>query len=233
MKFAADNLSMLLSSDWFTSVWNLCGLQSSEAVRLRVQKGCRSIVESIVDGCATYWESEFSEARGLRTEADLAAVLKRAGMIRDDLATCQRYMDSVDESPEPTANLALVETLCALFVSEHKQGEGIPGRFSQNAVACIETALDEMSSERLLVVAGSHATTKWDLWLRQLTPDLPSFTVDTARNLARHAGSHAKLLAALRSGLTADELGQLGDWLSRTAAELADVRFPSTILTSS
>jgi hypothetical protein len=231
MKFSADNLSILLSSDWFINAWNLCGLHSGETVRSHVQKGCRSIVESITDGCATYWESEFSESRGLHTRTELIAVFQRSGIAYEDRAVCERYLDGVDEPPELSGNLTLVETLCSLFVSEHGRGEGTPGQFGVQAIACIEAALDEMSSERMLVVAGSHAGTKWDQWLRQLTPDLPTFTVDTARDLARHAGSHAKLFGQIRSGLTADELCQFGSWLCKSAAELADVTLSPTVLT--
>jgi hypothetical protein len=231
MRFAADNLSMLLSSDWFFNVWNLCGLQSGEEVRLRVQKGSRSIVKRIVDGCANYWDSEFSETRGLRTKGELDSLLAQTGMPSDDQIVCKRYLDGVDESSDSSRDLAIVETLCSLFLSEHRQSEGVPGQFRQSAVACIEAALDEASSERLLLAAGANAESEWDLWLRQLTPDLPTFSLDTARELARLAGSHARLLAGLRAGLTSDELNRLGDWLSKSAAELADVTLPPTILT--
>jgi hypothetical protein len=80
-------------------------------------------------------------------------------------------------------------------------------------------------------MAGSRVVTKWDQWLWQLTPDLPTFTVDTARELSRYAGLHARLVGVLRAGLTADELRRLGDWLSTSATDLANVTLPPTILT--
>lgn len=230
MKFAADNLSFLLSSDWFFSVWSLCGLESSEFVQSDVQKGCRAIVESIGKGCETYWEAEFSEARGLRTKTELIHVLEYAKMSHDDQLICKRYLDSVDETTEPEANWALIETLCSLLVSEHGRGERVLDDFGQKAISSIEMALDETSSEQLLVEAGSHAVTRWDHWLLQLTPDLPMFTIDTARELARRAGSHRRLLARLRADLSQNELARLGDWLSKAAAELAGVTLSTTIL---
>jgi hypothetical protein len=226
MRFAADNLSMLMSSDWFMDAWELCGLHPSSVSRSLIQKKCRLIVEKIVGGCSTYWDAEFSERRGAETKNQLIQVLDAAHLARSDMAICERYLDGKDDIEGELVHPSLVPTLFSLFVSEHRRGEGLPGQFRRDSVMRIEEALEAVNSEQPIVEAGSNISSKWDRWLGSLTPDIPSFTVDVARELAQYAGPHTRLAAALKVVLTAEELSQLDRWLQASAEELAGVQLP-------
>lgn len=220
MNFSADKLSLLLSSDWFTGVWSACGLYSALPNRITLQKHCREIVISVVDGCSTYWDVEFSESRALATRTLLLAALDAVKLVENDKAILSSYVKDEEAIREQDTEHDLVLSLCALLVSEHKQEQRVAHGLSDEVITRIEDALNAVRSDTLDEAARA-ACTKWDVWLSSLTPDLPSFLADVATDLAQQAGLYSKFVASINAGLRPEEIARLSKWIKNAAIELA------------
>lgn len=222
MKFAADNLSFLLSTDWFLPAWNLCGLQATSRARLEAQKQCRGIVELLVRNCETYWDAEFSESRGEQTKDDVIRALNAAKLGQSDLLIFEKYLNDTDSAEESVAEDSLVSSLFSLLVHEAGEGNIESGLLSASTIQVVQRALAGQESEFVFFEVWRKSSSKWDAYLSQLTPDLPSFTVDTARELSRRAGGVEKMTSKLRTELSEEEFIRLVGWLRKAALELAD-----------
>src|SRR2546426_1750670 len=72
-----DYLIMLLSTDWFMPYWAEIGIDLAEDKRIRIQQGCREILEEILGGADSFHLVDLSEERKQATESKFIAVLRR------------------------------------------------------------------------------------------------------------------------------------------------------------
>jgi hypothetical protein len=70
-------LVLLLSTDWFLPYWTEIGIDLAEDKRIRIQQGCREILEEILWGFDSLHPVGFSGKRKQETESKFIALLRR------------------------------------------------------------------------------------------------------------------------------------------------------------
>jgi hypothetical protein len=233
LKFSSDNLSILLSSDWFFPHWAACGLFVNVSAKKGLQTECREIVRSTMNGESLYWNVDFSDSREGVVKARLESLFVKLRLSPSDRSLLLQYMDCDESSGALGRYESLLLSLCSLFVSEHARGEGLPAEFSEEVVRLVQLVSDKSSAEGLLIAASKKIISEWDKWLMSLTPDIPSFMCDTARSLARISTWESKFSAVLGGYLTDSDRGKFNEWLVVMARELAGIDIPQYLLPTS
>lgn len=73
----SEFLILLLSTDWFLPYWAEIGIDIREDKKIRIQDGCREIVDQIADGDDSVFLHSFSEHHRREAESKFVALLRR------------------------------------------------------------------------------------------------------------------------------------------------------------
>lgn len=87
----ADRLVLLFSADWFKPYWRIMGFWPKSGLAEACQLRMRAIVERLVDGASTYWETDFTADRIHSTRADFIRLIAD---LRDP-ASDMEYIDAL------------------------------------------------------------------------------------------------------------------------------------------
>jgi len=223
-----DNVVLLLSTDWFMGYWHLIGLEASENVRKNVQAECRQIVSQIMGGASGLYERSYEERRQLETVRLLREALNKSN-VGD---TFSARMEDILYGP--VAN------------DKDKKAAGFLGwrtediqRGKYTAAECwLSPELTRKISENWLAttvnVPGFEAlnlasTSKWDVYIRSLTPDLPTMLSDFVSAAIIRPWHFVMFWTSI--DLTGDERSELRGWYKYIAnkAKIHDFRLPSWI----
>jgi len=212
----ADNLTMLLSTDWFQPFWNAIGLSIDEPKKEFLQKSCRKIVSQILGGAAEYWLTSFSDDRCRETEDLLRGVIRASGAGEPGLAVVDEWIATSDEDLKAGS---LFDGLTEDLVSDRCDEQiGPPDPAVGKAVAAEWTKLiaPELDFEELC--AQSKST--WDKQIRQLTPDLPTYIANTLSIFIR--ARHFKMFwASIQRELKPEQIKELVNWYRSAARRRA------------
>lgn len=86
-----DLLVLLLSTDWFLPYWQEIGIDVPENTRTLIQKGCREIVDEILDGKDSLFLVDLSQERRRETESEFISFLRSLGVEREASATVHEW----------------------------------------------------------------------------------------------------------------------------------------------
>lgn len=167
----ADQLAMLLSTDWFLPHWALLGIDAgSNAIAL--QQACRHIVRDLIGQASDYYLISFTD--------------KRIAATRDALVR------AAVECSLPTAGATRIEQICTPKPYRDEQQKtawvlfdvvGPELLHDQQLEPSIRTALIGVQhwfkfDPELLERQCLESRTQWDSYIRLLTPEQPSTLCD-------------------------------------------------------
>lgn len=120
-----EYLIILLSTDWFLPYWTEIGVDVPENKKAKIQKGCRQIIDEILDGADSFYLASFHEERKQETGRKFLALLRQAEA-EPEVSTTFREWANLSHN-ELTA---VVE--CAMLNAE------IPSADGSGNVPCLE-----------------------------------------------------------------------------------------------
>jgi hypothetical protein len=182
-----DVALLLLSSDWFLPYWELAGLRVPPNQRATIQALARQEVRSLIGTSRTYWEADF-DPQGL---ASARQALFRA--IRGDAVEMSR---AAPNSVQVEALLRMVLDSC---ISESTFGQQVGDDVAAEVRECVLRSASGVAAFNFEAIA-SRSESEWDVYLRSLTPDLPTHLSDFASEQVV-GGEFASIWARLVSKL--------------------------------
>jgi hypothetical protein len=223
-----DEYLMLLSADWFLPHWERLSLIFDPKQKAQIQLAAQDTVREFMQGADIYWNTSFEEARLQRTQVGFVERLKKGGI---QVAGIDRLLAVLDEAGK--VGDREVETTIWLFgmISEMwEQGDAgvssasLDAQVAQILKGELETRRDQAAQIDFEPIALSSKT-PWDMELRGLTPDLPTFVSDFA-NVHFQVGDEFKLLwCGMASKLNPEQRKSLLDWYVTESRKLADPGF--------
>jgi hypothetical protein len=178
MPRSADQLIMLLSTDWFSPHWAAAGLTIEPRGKAGLQQDCRAMVRDFVGSAPEYWLVSFAEARINETNQKFMAALQRQNL---DQATIDRISDIVirlsEEDPESRSVWLLADLTRQLVAHKAKNPTGhseITERVLGDAWEMCEPKIPDLHE------VCRQSATEWDRYIAGLTPDLPTMLADYA-----------------------------------------------------
>jgi YqeY-like protein len=204
--FMTDLLIMLLSTDWFLPYWTEIGIDFAEDKRIRIQQGCREILEEILHGADSYFLAEFSERRKQATESRFIALLRRYEAEREVSAALKEWgnmshreltavwecasLNRLIPSADGSGAVPYLELPIRAEVVKTWEAHALDPAVFENICLSSKTEWD-IRTQKLLV---SPKTLKNQLWIVLLDHRLRAFWAD------------------LRERLTPQQLQQLTSW---------------------
>jgi hypothetical protein len=215
-----DQLSMLLSADWFRDHWRVVGLDvRSDQKRRDLCAKSKSIVDDLIGAADAYWNVDFAGQRLARTKRLVKGALSEAVGDREavDVLTAIEQVRSNAKANSLASNLT--ERLVA---NRHDPGEPILSDEVRDKVA---KHWKEAASEGELDFEEIEAKSmsEWDVKLRALTPGQDTYLVDylIAGLLAPLA--FARFWQRMRTVLGKTELLSLANWYRTIGKTRANV----------
>lgn len=230
-KNARDRLIMLLGTDWFFPYWNVIALDIDTAKRTILQQGCRSIVQQILSGAKEYWLTSFSEERLRKTRSMLKDLLVRSG-VKQQVADriegliVSRGNPQIDDG----AKWLVIEATRRLVansadVDQSRLDPAIKRAMVQVLDQWDRLDLDQIDFERL----GRDSNSQWDQYIRNMTPDLPTYLSDYLKAELFVGDKFAVLWHLIETSLNSKQKEELLNWYRTAAQSLTggEVELPS------
>jgi hypothetical protein len=161
----ADKVAMLLSTDWFQPHWPAIDLNATFESIACIQKGCRDIVNRMVEEAEEYWLISFSEER---VRATREAVLTLAGRCGLDAASAERLNDLCRERPARDEREKTAWLFCTV----------LPELAGDNLLTPEVRLVLENANGSFQFDEKFQPRSGWDRRIRDLTPDLPTYLSD-------------------------------------------------------
>jgi hypothetical protein len=179
-----DKAVMLLSADWFLPHWSKLGISFTEEDVVPFQRGCRKIVTQIMSGATKYWDVEFSGERLERTRFTLKTLTADRRASARTTHSIDRLIGEAEGDKVDRATGWLLLSITRSLVSDSDAHIPQPDSKVRNII-CEAWNLaggsesDEVSFQELCL----NSKSKWDEYLRNTTPDLPTFLADYLSDL--------------------------------------------------
>jgi hypothetical protein len=159
-----DYLILLLTTDWFLPYWKEIGIDIPENEKSDIQRGCRHIIERILNGTGSFYFVSFSEERKRMTSNEFFALLQQWGVERDFQAT-------FDEWAKMTPGELTAVFKCAMLNEEIPSADGssdIP--FLEFAIRAEVMKAWDIHSLKASVFRDIclNSNTNWDLRTQEL-----------------------------------------------------------------
>jgi hypothetical protein len=218
-----DYLVLLLSTDWFLPYWTEIGIDITDDEKVGIQRGCRQIIDEILDGADSFYLASFSEERKQMTESKLLALLRQWGAEREMAATCNEWRNLSHGELS-----AVVQ--CAMLNAE------VPSADGSGEVPCLEFAIRvevvkawEAHSLKASVFRdiclGSKTT--WDLRTQKLLTSPRTLVNQLWRVLLDHR--FRAFWTDLQKRLSSQQLQELVSWYRAMVKEKAHEDRPDLI----
>src|SRR5262249_24904035 len=160
-----DKLAMLLSTDWLSPYWSVIGIDAEDRVCFR--RGCRDIVKGLIGAAENYYLISFADERISATRDAVNALVATCKLSGRAAATLHAIcIPRVGRHEEQTAAWMLT----TITLDELTQD-------IQLAPAVRELLLRSRKfyafDSEALAESCKTSRTEWDLYVQQLTPELP------------------------------------------------------------
>lgn len=202
-----DHLVMLLSTDWFKGHWGVIGIHLNERTTAPIREVCREIVGRIMSGAKEYWLTNFSDERKQETRLMLEGLVEKLGLDQVMAGPIRDWSDLSNEDLDAGALFAtLTEEMLSQEIAEH--GPDVDGAIKSivarawDAAPCISVDFEELCLD---------SKTDWDIYVRGLTPELPTALSDKLICFLR-ARAFRVLWLSIRELLTPSQREQLLIW---------------------
>lgn len=225
MQYRTDDLSILLSTDWFLQAWGYCGLQSPPQAAAAMSAQCRKIVENFVGGNDRYWDVEYSLQRMNETERQFLQAMSNARLVAHDCNTLSGIIHGRTSCQEVPGNTYLIHSLLTLLVSDAGEEKDLRDGITPAMFAVIHAALNRSADDNYseIISISTQANSEWDGWVARITSEIPGLLLNTARDVCDYNGSVGMLWGYLRSNMSNAEMSALVRWLNHWGQHLAGV----------
>lgn len=225
-----NNLVMLLSTDWFKPYWEAIGITLDESKKSPIQEGCRQIVGQIMSDAAEYWLISFSPEHYQETRARVEALSKKYGAEEVVLRAAEEWSAVSEEDMKAGW---LFESLTEDLLSDDASLTGYMLDFELRAIM-LEARKDQHSTVIDFAEVSTRSRSSWDRYIRQLTPDLPTYLSDMLFTFLK-ARSFKAFWTSLLGKLTQGQREELTAWYqamarSRAKRDIAPSYFPGESL---
>jgi hypothetical protein len=171
-----DRLVMLFSVDWFLEHWAEIGLNVDDRKKREcVRDRCREIVRAVIDGASEYWLVNFSEQRIATTFQQFRILLDKCRLSEEAIRRMNLIITGGCQEDEPRLARILTSITMTLLQNNidgtHPLGGALASRLRStwNRTEIATADFEELSR---------RSNSKWDQYIRNLTPDLPCYLSD-------------------------------------------------------
>jgi hypothetical protein len=173
-----DRYALFVSTDFFVDYWPpLASSQLSAAAISTVQSAGRATVTDFLAGESTYWNIDFSPERQQRSVTLFSNAL--AALSASDRVLEEIMRRNFCEDQREQANVAFA--LDFLHRVAHDRDfcveAGVSFEDADVVAACLPSYGDDALDTYQLERDWLASTSRWDVMVRNLTPDLPAYTV--------------------------------------------------------
>jgi hypothetical protein len=173
-----DRFVMLLSTDWFKPHWNTIGVETDESQKDCIQHGAREVVRQIMSGIDEYWLASFAPERIEATRLKMDSILGNApASARKVFEHWYRMTD------EELRILNILYSLTAdIYTGDAKVRASLDPETRQRVLAAFDLdAKGDIDFED----CSMNSRSQWDNYIKQVTPDLPTYLPDAVANFVR------------------------------------------------
>jgi hypothetical protein len=226
----SDQLVMLLSADWFALYWPTFGLVFSASEQEKVREISRRLIKELLKGSDTYWGANFSDARISATRSFFLADLRREGLAGAVVSQLTDTLNAVGESAQFATTLWFFSALCDQVggSTDAPAPLGVSGAGFQTVKSLWQLSVMTEPDGEVLENALMASDTHWDRFLRNATPDLPTYLPDWAMTRLHKPKRFRRFWAQLFWSVSQSDRRSLKTWLEEEAMKLADPSFSLT-----
>jgi hypothetical protein len=222
-----DMFCMLLSTDWFFRHWPAIGVSISRSGGIVLRDGLREIVNQILSGADQYWLASFAPERTRETWAMLERLLEKAKI---DPRVASQVRDLALGHPSAMVDYTTAWLLVSItrMMCDNSLGDQVsalkPALRGIMIQAYSTIKHDSLDLETDNLQSGSQ----WDRYVRNLTPDLPTYLSDYASSDLLKGREFEAFWNAVRASATVAALRELVNWYASVATVLTgeDVELP-------
>jgi hypothetical protein len=223
---AADQVVMLLSSDWFAPYWRAMELRVSPDYQRALQMECREEVERLLGGEDSYWRVSFAPERVRATRSMIASALGRYAPGSDFNKAVTNLIQYELEPHEAAFHEA--STLRVLNWELLDEGAEPSGRraLDPGVLAKVRDILDEIDGREVKYDRWAlDSITAWDMRLRSLTPERPTLLAGFLSDEIFTRLEALGFLRRVRTRMAPAEIAALIDWYAAAAPRVVREAF--------
>lgn len=218
---------MLLSTDWFIPYWSTFGLVFSESEQQMVREVSRKVTKELLKGADTYWGASFSDVRISATRHSFLENLRKSILGAAGVGQLSDALNAARDSAEFATTSWLFGALCDQLCGP-MDDVTLP-KLSSTSLETVKSLWQLSASVEpdgdLIERAVKTSATDWDKWLRNATPDLPTYLSDWAITRLRRPDRFRVFWAQLFWAVSQEDKRALKKWLEDEAMKLADPSF--------
>ena len=173
-----DRYALFISTDFFVDYWHLLASNqfSVDAVSA-IQSAGRATVMDLMAGESRYWDVDFSADRHERSFTLFSNALRT--LRRGDRLLEEVMRRNFCEDKREQANVAFALGFLHRIIHDRVfcVEAGMQLEDADVAAACFQAGPDDALNFLGLEHEWLASTSKWDVTIRNLTPDLPAYTV--------------------------------------------------------
>lgn len=227
---SVDDLVMLLSTDWFDSLWPTLGIQVHETKKLEVRNHCRNLVKkfAVVSGdFYDYFQCDLSNARQVITRNQFIKCLDSSLLNHYAIAS---VLQGLERKSYTSERLKLVEDLTALLAEDYFDDSDLR---LENVLKwkllsywnIRKDLYDEWGNLDVdFTYCNLSSDSSWDQFVRSLTPKIPTALSDILSNSRIIVPEIEYVWCAAAEQLCEKELSTLLDWYRKCISKLSNQR---------
>jgi hypothetical protein len=213
-----DKLTMLLSTDWFSSYWASIGIVLETKGRAAVQQGCRKIVKQIISGAQEYWLVSFSPERVQQTRLMLQDLFRNVKPGEAVLHRVNALVSGVRVAQVDDGSTWLLTHLTQMLLNDSQEIADIKLDLviKRTVSAAWEQLMIDLENIDFRALS-EDSQSEWDKYIRSLTPDLPTYLCDYLMISILGESKFEFIWDVVRRQLNAKQRRELLDWYRAAA----------------
>jgi len=219
-----DRRLLLLSGDWFIPYWGLIPIDAPIAERKRIQHVAQDAVRHIVGNATTYWTVDFSPVRQENTARFFMELVRKSRLGSGSHQVLEWVLEREIAGNDDSPTLWLFESLTESWISGSLAIQGADQRVYDQFISLAKqwygTGPNIDLEEEL-----ATSTTEWDIYLRRLTPDIPTYLSDFARTQVEVPTNFKGFWISLQRLINEEDRLTIVSWYVGGARELVDPDF--------
>jgi hypothetical protein len=227
---SSDKLAMLYSADWIFPHWDQFGLNFEFSKKKQIQIAAQDTVRDFMNGVKIYWNISFEPSRIQRSQIKFVNQMKKSGIQSSEIDRLFEILTNsgIEEKREVETTIWLFSQVTELLAMDEEaisfEGLDLAVKNSlQREIALGRSDISELDFEDLAL----SSETPWDVYLRNLTPNLPSALADFIDIEIKISGEFKRFWCRLTSEIDRAGQEELLTWYVRESKRLAggDVKF--------
>lgn len=222
-----DKIIMLFSADWFAPYFSLCFSDIDDKDVCAIKLSARHAVGKFMFKEPVYWNISFAPERLRETKKYFQESLIKSdlnGLKVESIINFFNAANDLNEEEETTVWL-FWELTEALAKEDENHFPLIAGKKTLTAIRQEITDIINNKIQFDLESIALASQTVWDIYLRSLTPDLPTYLSDYAINFFVNFDRFRVFWWNMRKKLDDSELNSLVKWYEKKSSEITDPNF--------